>query len=515
MKTNKTSSKETKSSVFPTQSRRAFLRAGALTMAAASLSSCATKDHKACCAAAPHIGNVKGANDKINIACIGVGGKGEEDVGDLLELLDKENLNIVGLCDVDQKSLDKMAVKLPKAKLFKDFRTMLTEMESSIDAVTVTIPDHNHAIATMIALNMGKHVFCQKPLTQTVWEARQVRNLAKAKNLATQMGNQGSQSAALRHAVEVVHAGVIGNVSELHIWSDRPVWPQGVTRPSIAEPWPATLDWDLWIGPAPMRPYANEWPKEILTEEYSYSKGVYHPFAWRAWYDFGCGALGDMACHTANMPARALKLGYPTVVEMEESSQLFPESYPKTSRIRFEFPEREGMVPLKFWWYDGNPHDKSLKMLRPPPDLTKDTWEVAPPENGKPPHLPDSGALLVGDKGMLFSPDDYGEESYLMLKGEKEYVELQNHPAAKAVPPTIPRSPGHKQEWFRMMRGGLPAYSNFDIAAYLTEIILLGCVALRIGPNKKMEWDGPNMISPSHPEAAQFVRRINRRGWDV
>jgi hypothetical protein len=333
-----------------------------------------------------------------------------------------------------------------------------------------------------------------------VWEARQVRDLANAKHLATQMGNQGSASSGLRRAVEIVQAGVIGNVSELHVWSNRPIWPQGLDRPKTADVWSATLDWDHWIGPAKLRPFKGD---------------VYHDFKWRGWYDFGCGALGDMACHTVNMPSRALKLGYPTMVELEESSQLFPETFPKTSRIRFDFPEREGMPPLKFWWYDGDPNDKSQPALRPPADVTKETWDIKPPEEGKAAHLAESGALLVGDKGMLFSPDDYGEQSYIMLKGEKEYVEMQNHPAARSVPQTIPRSPGHKQEWFRMMRGGPPAYSNFDIAAYLTEIILLGCVALRVGQGKKMAWDGPKMISPSHPEAAQYVRRANRRGWVV
>jgi len=215
------------------------------------------------------------------------------------------------------------------------------------------------------------------------------------------------------------------------------------------------------------------------------------------------------------MPSRALKLGYPTMVELEESSELFPETFPKTARIRFDFPEREGLVPCKFWWYDGDPGDTSTPALRPPADVTRETWDIKPPEEGKAAHLAQSGALLVGDKGKLFSPDDYGEQSYIMLNGEKEYTEMQNHPAARSVPKTIPRSPGHKEEWFRMMRGGPPAYSNFDIAAYLTEIILLGCVALRVGPGKKMEWDGPKMISPSHPEAAQYVRRANRRGWVV
>jgi hypothetical protein len=501
MKIKKTPSQDNKFNALPPQSRRQFLRASALSVAAASFASYVGKAQDGP-AAAPYVGNVKGANDKINIACIGVGGQGESDTGDILRLSQKanSNVNLVALCDVDQEHVDKMAAKIPEAKHYSDFRTMLTEMDSSIDAVTVTIPDHNHAIATMFALKMGKHVFCQKPLTQTVYEARQVRDLAKAKKLATQMGNQGSDSSGLRRAVEVVQAGVIGNVSELHVWTNRPVWDQGLKRPARADIWPATLDWDLWIGPAKLRPFKS---------------GTYHGFAWRGWYDFGCGALGDMACHTVNMPSRALKLGYPTVVELEESSEVFPETFPETSRIRFEFPGREGMVPLKFWWYDGNPDHKAATPLRPPPDLTKETWDVKPPENGKPKALPQAGALLVGDKGMLFSPDDYGTESYIMLKGEKEYTEMQNHPAAKAVPSKFPRSPGHKEEWIRMMRGGPPAYSNFDIAAYLTEIILLGVVASRVGAGKKMEWDGPKMISPSHPEAAQYVRRANRRGWDV
>jgi hypothetical protein len=511
MKNDKSNSKEDSSSALPSQSRRDFLRAGALTVAAASLSSCATKPQApsdppstaatpakpAAPVAAPYIGNVKGANDKINVACIGNGGQGASDTGDILRM---KEANLVALCDVDRSHAEAMAGKAPGARIYADFRLMLEEMDSAIDAVTVTIPDHNHAIATMTALRMGKHVFCQKPLTQTVWEARQVRALANEKHLATQMGNQGSASSNLRRAVEIVQAGVIGNVTELHVWSNRPIWPQGLNRPTSADVWPANLDWDLWIGPAKLRPFKRD---------------VYHGFNWRGWYDFGCGALGDMACHTVNMPSRALKLGYPTMVELEESSELFPETFPKTARIRFDFPEREGLVPCKFWWYDGNPGDKSTQPLRPPDDLTRETWDIKPPEEGKAPRLAPSGALLVGDKGLLFSPDDYGEQSYLMLKGEKEYTEMQNHPAARTVAKTIPRSPGHKEEWFRMIRGGAPSYSNFDIAAYLTEIILLGCVALRVGPGKKMQWDGPNMISPSHPEAAQYVKRANRHGWVV
>ncbi|MBU6398726.1 MAG: Gfo/Idh/MocA family oxidoreductase [Verrucomicrobia bacterium] len=453
--------------------RREFLRSSLLAAAAT--------------AAFPYVGTVLGANDKINLACVGVMGKGDSDTRGMARI----GGNLVGLCDVDQGHLDRKAQQFPQAKLYRDYRKMLEELDQSIDAVTVSTPDHCHAVVTATALRMGKHVFCQKPLTQTVYEARLVRQLAAEKKLATQMGNQGSAGSGLRRAVEVVQAGVIGSVSELHVWSNRPIWPQGLNRPEGEDPVPPALDWNQWIGPAPMRPY---------------KAGVYHPFKWRGWCNFGTGALGDMACHTVNMPFRALKLGYPNVVECEEASQTFPETYPKTSRIRFEFPEREGLAPLKFWWYDGNPGDKQVHPLRPNPELTKEIVEM----QGK---LPGSGCLLVGDKGKLFSPDDYGSQFFVLLKGENEFTSGNNHAAAKAVPQTIPRSPGHNEEWFRMIRDGTPAYSNFAIAAYLTEIILLGCIALRVGVGKRMDWDGPSMKSPNLPEAEQFVRRHNREGF--
>ena len=212
-----------------------------------------------------------------------------------------------------------------------------------------------------------------------------------------------------------------------------------------------------------------------------------------------------MACHTVNMPFRACKLGYPNVVELEEASQMYPETFPKTSRIRYEFPAREGLPPLKFWWYDGNPDDP-LKPFRPTGDTVREI--IATYDK-----LPGSGALIVGEKGKLFSPDDYGAQFFVALNGKNEYIAGDQDEACKAVPQTIPLSPGHMQEWFRMMKEGVPAYSNFDIAAYLTEIILLGCVALRVGVAKRMEWDGPKMRSPNTPAAAKFVRRNNRRGW--
>src|SRR5688500_9983150 len=316
--------------------RRTFLRRATLAAGAASLPF-------------PYIGRVLGANDRINVACIGVGGKGESDSSHAFTA----GGNIVAICDVDgntlaarEKSFKTMAEKESRtydAKKYQDWRKLLKEMDKSIDAVTISGPDHMHGPAAITAMRMGKHVYCQKPLTQTLSEAREMRKLAKEKKLATQMGNQGSAENGLRRAVEVIQAGIIGAPKELHVWSNRPVWPQGIMRPEGKDPVPEHLDWDLWLGPAQNRPY---------------KKDVYHAFNWRGWYDFGTGALGDMACHTVNMPFRALKLGYPSAVELEMASKIYPETFPLTSRIRFEFPERDGLPPLKFWWYDGNPNAK-------------------------------------------------------------------------------------------------------------------------------------------------------------
>ena len=474
-------------------SRRDLLRAGAL--AAGTM-------------AFPHIvsAQAQGANDKVRVACIGCGGKGDSDSNQVGEA----GMEVVALCDVDENTLNKKAQKYPNAKKYRDWRKLLSEMDKSIDAVTVSVPDHMHGLVASTAMRLGKHVYCQKPLTQTVYEARALRQLAKDRKVATQMGNQGSAGPGLRRSVEVIQAGLIGQVHELHVWSNRPIWPQGLMRPEGSDPVPSTLDWDLWLGPAQMRPY---------------KKDTYHTFKWRGWYDFGTGALGDMACHTVNMPFRALKMGYPNVVENEIASRMYPETYPKSSRIRYEFPERDGLAPLKFWWYDGNPDDKALAPLRPSADLTKEIVDM----RGK---LPGSGALLIGEKGKIFSADDYGATFYVLLNDDKDkkYRGGADHEAAKAIPETLPRAPGTpakdakdkrfnndlamKQEWLEMMKSGTPSYSNFDIAAYLTEIILLGCIAMRVGEGTRMEWDGPKMMSPNTPDAAKFVKRENRKGWE-
>ena len=456
-------------------------------------------------------------NEKLSIAVIGAGGKGAGDTDHCAELGE----NIVALCDVDENTLNGRKQTYSQAKLFRDYRKMLDEIGRNIDAVVVATPDHHHAFAAAMAMKMGKHVYVQKPLTHSVYEARYLRNLARKKKVATQMGNQGSAGRSLRRTVEVIQAGLIGKPLELHVWSNRPIWPQGIDRPPGEDPVPPTLDWDLWIGPAPMRPYKENPPTEDSQGRRRRS-GVYHPFAWRGWKDFGTGALGDMACHAVNMPFRALKLGYPNAVECEETSELHEETYPKTSRIRFEFPAREGLPPLKFWWYDGDPNDPSVKPLRPHEDVAREIVAL----RGS---LPASGCLLIGDKGKIFTPDDYGWQFYFILAGDSGFTPSKTkvddqeveHEAVRHVPQTIPRLPSsnndqmQKKEWLDAVRGGPPAYSNFDIAAYLTEIILLGCVAMRVGVGRRLEWDGPKMRAKDAPEAAQYVHREYRKGWEL
>ena len=304
------------------------------------------------------------------------------------------------------------------------------------------------------------------------------------------MGNQGSSHDGLRRAVQVIQSGLIGDVTELHVWSNRPVWPQGIDRPKGSDPVPDHLNWDLWQGPVKHRPYKS---------------GVYHTFKWRGWLDYGTGALGDMACHTVNMPFRALKLGYPSVVEAEGHSSMNKETYPLNSRIRFEFPERDGMVPLKFWWYDGKIDGKQNQ---PHADITSKVTGTLGSIRG-------SGCLLIGTKGQIYTPNDYGSTYYVSLNDEKKFKGSKNHEADKAIANNYWKSPGHNQEWFDMMNGGRAAYSNFDNAAYLTEIILLGCIALQVGKNRKMEWDGPNMKSPNIKEAANYVKREYLNGYTL
>ena len=446
------------------------------------------------------------ANDKLNLAIVGYGGQGASEAGNWV------NENVVALCDADEKVGARVKTMYPKATYYQDFRKML-DKEQTLDAVYIATPDHLHACIASAAMKMGKHVYVQKPLAHSVYEARLLRRLATENKVATQMGNQGSASPGLRRGVEVIQSGIIGQVHNVYVWSNRPIWPQGQPRPEGEDPVPEGLDWDLWIGPAPVRPFKGRNPR--ASQQYP---NYYHTFNRRGWIDFGTGALGDMACHTCNLPFRGLKLGYPTEIEAE-SVNLTKDCYPIKSNIRFQFPAREGLDALTFRWYDGgnpNPdasggryHDGNNK---PPAEVTAD---ILPAFQGR---IPGSGCLMVGDKGQIFSDNDYGTSFVIKLKDEKEFSPGAQHPAVQAVPQTIPRNTSggrspHHQEWIDACKGGKPAYSNFDIAAYLTEIMVLGCVALRAG--KKLEWDGPNMLAKNAPEASQFVHPEFRKGWEI
>ncbi len=450
-------------------------------------------------------------NEKINIACIGTGGMGGGDTDSVA------SQNIVALCDVRPSALEDKQKKFPKAKAFADYRKMFDEMEKEIDAVTVSTPDHTHAPAAMSAMKRGIHCFVQKPLCHDVWEARELTRMArelKAKGggkLCTQMGNQGTSEPGLRKAVEAVWSGMIGPVKEVHVWTNRAGtwWPQGakailgldsvrhtLTGKGDPNPEPDDVDWDLWLGTSPKRAYQPQ----------------YQPFRWRGWWDWGTGALGDMACHTANMAFMACKLGYPISVEAE-ISEYNPQTYPTWSVIRYEFPARSNLPPLKWTWYDGG-KDK-------PAWVNKKLKELAHGHN-----IADSGSLLIGEKATLFSPDDYGADWVLLPEGQKrDQVEVAQ---------VLPRSPGHKQEWFQAIRENKPelAMSNFSYAGPLTETVVLGCVAIRVAPgmvvetegpdgktkkttHTRIEWDGPNMKVTNIPAANEFLKREYREGWEV
>lgn len=403
------------------------------------------------------------ANEEINFACIGVGGKGSSDSADAAK-----SGNIVALCDVDQNNLDKQADRLASRskdgiKKYSDYRKMFDEVGKTIDAVTISTPDHNHTPAAILAMNMGIHTFCQKPMTRTIYEARLLGNLAREKKVATQMGNQGTAGSSLREAAAQLKAGAIGNPKELHVWTNRPVWPQGLDRPEGEEA-PETVNWDAWIGPAKMRPFST----------------AYHPFKWRGWWDFGTGALGDMACHTFNLPFMGLDLKDPTSVVAETSGHN-KETYPKWSVITFEFPKTNYRGPIKVYWYDGG------KL----PD--KELFEG---EN-----LANSGCLVVGESGKLYSPGDYGG-SYKLLGAEpKKDVEY-------------PRSPGHFQEFVRAIQGGEPAMSNFpDYAGPLTETILLGNLAVW-ADGEKVGWDAKT-LTPSDEKFMELVKPTYRDGYSL
>jgi len=416
------------------------------------------------------------ANEKLNIAGIGVGGQGGGDIQKV------DSQNVVALCDVDWNRAAGSLTRYPNAKRYNDYRIMLTEMDAEIDAVTVGTPDHHHFHASMAAIKLGKHVYCEKPLTHSVWEARELAKAAREAGVATQMGNQAQASKSTRVIQEFVLDSAVGPIREAHIWTDRPskglfaeYWPQGVGRPNDAPKLPEKLDWDLWLGPAPARPYHS----------------AYLPFKWRGWWDFGTGALGDIGCHYFDPVLRALKLGPPTSVEAT-STRVNNETYPLGAVVTYHFPARGETPPVKMVWYDGG--------LRPPrPDVLKDEDIMR-----------DNGVMLVGKDGVLLTDWDNGWRIF-PEELAKDYG---------APPKVLPRSPGHREEWLQACKGGPPPGSSFDWAGPMTETVLLGNVALRPQlreelTRKKLLWNSEQLRFTNCEQANQFLRREYRDGWQV
>ena len=419
---------------------------------------------------------VQAAIAKPALAGVGVGGVGYGQ----LQACDKAGFQIVALCDVDDQYAKKALDRWPQARRYRDFREMLHAEGPKIDAVYCGTPDHTHTVITLAALRQKKHVCCVKPLTRTMQECRLVVKAARQAGVATQVTAAANTNDAACRTCELIWAGAIGAVREVHTWSNRPIWPQGMGRPAGEDPVPKTMDWDLWIGPAPMRPFKNVWPSEALElkQVQRSSTGVYHPFNFRGWWDFGTGALGDMGCHHLNTPFRALKLKHPTVIAAS-STRCLKESAPLAAIVAYEFPAREGMPPVRVVWYDGG--------LKPayPAEL-----------EGKP--LPGEGTLYVGDEGKMLGP------TILPAARAKKF---------DSVPKTLPRRSGTWGEWVEACRGGEPAGCNFDWAGPLTEFVLLGNIAIRTG--QRLLWDADSMKFTNHEPANAYLREPYRSGWSL
>jgi predicted dehydrogenase len=420
-------------------------------------------------------------SDKLNIAGVGVGGMGKTN----LERCETEN--IVALCDVDFGMAAEVFEKYPNAKQYKDFRVMLDEQEN-IDAVIIATPDHTHAVIAMAAMERKKHVYVQKPLTHSVSEARLLTEAAREHEVVTQMGNQGHSGEGARLLCEWVWDGAIGPIREAHAWTNRPVWPSGieVDRPTDTPEVPPGLDWELWLGPAQARPYHP----------------AYHPAKWRAWWDFGTGSLGDMACHIVDPLFWALKLKYPVSVEANvsqywpaffEKAEAKNEMFPRSTIVRFGFPAREGMPDVNLTWWDGG-----LMPARP-----------AGLEPGRRMGDLDGGILLIGDGGAIIG-NCYGESPRIVPESAMRKYERPPRTLER-----IPEGPdGHEQDWIRACKQGKPASSNFEYSGPLSETVLMGNLAVRF-PGRQLLWNGEAMEVTNDTDANAYVRREYREGWHL
>jgi predicted dehydrogenase len=401
----------------------------------------------------------KSPNEKLNIACVGCGGRGASDVNGV------GSQNIVALCDIDDKRAAGIYKKFPKATKYKDFRKMIEKEAKNFEAIVVGTPDHLHAPISAMAMAMGKHAYCEKPLAHSVHESRVLAKLAEDNKLVTQMGTQIHAGENYRRVVELIQGGAIGNVTDCHVWCGKS-WSGGRYKPGTP---PAGFDWDLYLGPRPKIPY---------------STGV-HPGNWRRFWHFGTGTLGDMACHYMDLAHWALKLMYPTSVA-SEGPEVHEVGTPKWMIVRYEHPQRGDMPPCKVTWYDGGKKPEILKILKR--------------KDGKPVKWGD-GQLFIGDKGMLLS--NYGKH---LLLPEEKYIDF------KYPEKSIAKSIGHHNEWIKACKTGGPTTCNFKYSGALSESVLLGNVAFRVG--KKLDWDAKNVRATNAPEADKFIRNTYREGWD-
>ena len=416
-------------------------------------------------------------SDTLNIGCVGVGGKGSSDIRSV------STENIVALCDVDdtqtarfiksKRNDPETQAMYDKANKYRDFRVML-DKEKSIDAVTVSTPDHTHAVIAMKAIKMGKHVFVQKPLTHTIKEARLLEEAAKKHNVVSQMGNQGHAGEGARLMNEWIWDGAIGDIHEAHVWTNRPIWPQGIDAPKEIPSVPSTLDWNVWLGPAPFRPYHP----------------AYAPFNWRGWWDFGTGVVGDMGAHLLDQPYWALKLGHPTSVQAS-STRFTRDSYPLAEIVTYQFPARENMVPVKLIWYDGG--------LMPPRPTDLEEARQMGDDSG--------GVLFVGTKGKIMC-GTYGRNPRI--------VPETNMQAYKRPEQSIPRSPGIHEEWVEAIKNNKKSTTDFSYASPLTQTMLLANIAVRTQQDRKiLQWDGEKMEFTNLPEANVFIHKEYRPGWTL
>ncbi|MBC8065580.1 MAG: Gfo/Idh/MocA family oxidoreductase, partial [Chlorobia bacterium] len=400
-------------------------------------------------------------SNRLRFGIIGCGGKGWSGMEQAAEHGD-----IIAICDTDAKERSRGMLEHPRATTFDDYRSMLEAMRGQLDAVVISTPDHHHAIASAIAMRQGLHCYTEKPLTRTIWEARQLAKIARDNKVATQMGNQSTANTAMRKAAAVIRSGAFGAVKEVHLWTDRApaYWPQGIPRPT-AKPTPKHLDFELWVGPRPDRPYGDG----------------YHPFAWRGWWDFGTGALGDMGCHIFNMPFMALDLRDPSSVRAQTSGHN-RDSFPEWAIVHYEFPERNGRPALNLYWHDGG---------------KKPAATLAPGFN-----YGGNGSIVVCEKGTIYSPDE--SNSRFMVVGGGTMPDVK-----------VDESPGHMAEFVQAIKTGKPAVSNFpNYSGPLTETVLLGNLAIWAnGP--KLEWDAKRMKVKGTSEFDSLIKPDFRKGWGV